>query len=179
MSTFNYRTKKDPLESLNARVERLESILRKLEIWIVNDISQGANRLRRRKIRPVVDSGAVYKGPWFDVDVFSDEFLLGKFVSKIVAGSNITISPTTGVGAVTITSTATLNLFDPAVNKVWVGGKESTVPNPATTDYLNVPLNGDACTWIASMPSQMPQDAEVYNIKQQFGDIHNPGNFSQ
>jgi len=73
MSIFNYRTKKDTLEGLGARVSRLEKIMRNLKFWEVNDISRGSRVLRRRRVTPSVAVGAVGRGPWFDVDGLSRE----------------------------------------------------------------------------------------------------------
>ena len=73
MSLFNYRTKKDTLEGLGARVSRLEKIMRNLKFWEVNDISQGSRVLRRRRVTPSVAVGAVGRGPWFDVDGLNRE----------------------------------------------------------------------------------------------------------
>ena len=61
---------------------------------------------------------------------------------------------------------------------VWVGGTKVTVPE-ATTTYLKVPFDGSACTWVASIPDTMDEDAEVFDITQTSGDIHLPGNYGR
>ena len=61
---------------------------------------------------------------------------------------------------------------------VWVGGAKVTVPE-ATTDYLKVPFDGSACTWVGAIPDTMDEDAEVFDITQTAGDIHLPGNYGR
>jgi len=72
MSIFNYKSKRDPLESLANRVAKIEKIFRLLKFWEVNDTVLGANVLKRRKITPSITIGTVGKGEWHDVTGFGN-----------------------------------------------------------------------------------------------------------
>jgi len=152
-------------QQLALRVNQLERLLDGKDIDEVNFLDGMAHQ---RKTKFSLSNGMM-KTDWLETDVNATGG-----VESIIAGTAISISPVTGIGDVTVNAVT----FDPTENDVWVGGKKSTVPSK-TTDYLNVPLNGDDCTWIASMPAaQMPEDAEVYAVtKTPWGDIHLPGNF--
>ena len=93
MSVFNYNTKIDRIGSLQARIAKLEKLLKALKFWEVNDIQLGDDILKRRKVTPSLAVGVVAKGPWFDVDMGAGT---GGGVTSIVAGSGITVSAATG-----------------------------------------------------------------------------------
>lgn len=67
MSIFNYTTKRDSTAGLASRIAKLEKIFRNLKFWEVNDVSQGSNILRRRKVTPSLLIGSVGHGEWHDV----------------------------------------------------------------------------------------------------------------
>jgi hypothetical protein len=67
MSLFNYNTRIDPIGSLQARVAKIEKLLKALKFWEVNDTAMGDKTLRRRKVTPSLTIGAVGRGPWFDI----------------------------------------------------------------------------------------------------------------
>jgi len=91
MSVFNYNTKISPTGMLQARIAKLERILRRLKFWEVNNTQLGDDVLKRRKVTPALATGTVAKGPWFDVEM-GDE----GGVTSLVAGSGITVSSDTG-----------------------------------------------------------------------------------
>lgn len=74
MSIFNYKTRRDPIEALRAEVARISKCLKALRFWEVNDIQQGPNILRRRRVSPSPQMGVVGRGPWNDITGLNFEY---------------------------------------------------------------------------------------------------------
>jgi hypothetical protein len=72
MSIYNYKSKRDPLESLANRVAKIEKIFRLLKFWEVNDVALGANVIKRRKVTPSITIGTVGRGEWHDITGFNN-----------------------------------------------------------------------------------------------------------
>lgn len=183
MSAFNYRTKKESYSGLADLVYRIARIIEKLVFWEVNDIALGAERLRRRRVKCLLTNGIVSKGPWFEIDTGG--------VDSIVAGAGISISPTTGLGDVTITNTGVTQLaagtglsvsagtgsvtISHGSLAVYVGGRSVTVTG-TPTNYLKVALDGSSASYVAAMVDPMPDDYEYYDLTKR--EFHLPGNFA-
>lgn len=67
MSVFNYRTDKDNLQTLGSRITKIEKILKALRFWEVNDVSQGPNVLKRRRVTPSIGMGSVARSNWAEI----------------------------------------------------------------------------------------------------------------
>jgi len=190
MSVFNYRTRRDTLEGLAARVGKLEKLLRNLKFWEVNDSSQGFNILRRRKVTPSVALGTVGRGNWFNVTGLNNNY--GGNDSNNLNRSDYGLGFTISKNVVTVKSGY---LFHGTRTPITIPAKDVSILADNTYIYVTYTYGSGVATIISSLT--FPQhtattlnwllfkvtlanslaSVETGNIYSA-GNIHIPGNFA-
>lgn len=185
MSLFNYRTRIDPINALQARIAKTEKLLKALKFWEVNDISLGDKTLRRRKVTPSLMMGVVGRGPWFDVNGL-DRTAIGAGsggVTSLVAGSGITVSAATGAVTVShdwskwefgfsvaaeIVQVNAGEIQDSLLSVVTAAAANISVPNVGTT-YIYVEYTyGGAATILGSTARPAMEETKYRRILHQW-----------